>query len=362
MQAADRTAGGARHAHAVITRFSYRGAFGPLRAGRDPLDPSTLERRFAVFQATCLPSLLGQTTRNFLWVLLVDTALPATFRQRLERLVSDHPDARLVSFSKRLNLQSLDWLAPHMAPHEGHLTTTTLDDDDLLHAGYVQAVDAHVDELRSRNALAPLLLLGCARTLQWDLAASRNAAFGHVKPWKPGTTDEPYPPSAGLSLVSRYPDTNHSVFAFRHDLAPWYFDAQASQRDLSSHLRAHIEKTRAAVGWTAERARDGASAPAEYHWLSGEALQALVTNHGANLQPIRLLMGRRQRRKVDGPNDLPGFPVDFAAASQCLAQHSIAWRELLKELVWQELARARRGSIVRGVWRRIRNTGKRRRA
>ena len=51
------------YTHIIITRFSYRGP--AMSRSFDPLDPTLLSRRFDLFEATCLPSILGQTSKDF---------------------------------------------------------------------------------------------------------------------------------------------------------------------------------------------------------------------------------------------------------------------------------------------------------
>ena len=56
--------------HALITRFSIRNLFGD--GGGDALLPSSIERRFALFQVACLPSVLAQSSQDFDWFVFVD--------------------------------------------------------------------------------------------------------------------------------------------------------------------------------------------------------------------------------------------------------------------------------------------------
>ena len=118
------------YSHIIITRFSYRAV--AMSRSFDPLDTAALSRRFDVFEATCLPSILGQTCKNFSWVLLVDEMLPAAFRLRLENLVSGHVNAFLHCYSKNLRLGTLNWLVPYFGESKDYIVSTVLDDDDML--------------------------------------------------------------------------------------------------------------------------------------------------------------------------------------------------------------------------------------
>ncbi|APX23311.1 MAG: hypothetical protein CML50_02775 [Rhodobacteraceae bacterium] len=59
--------------------------------------PARLEERFRHFEAICLPGLRAQTDRDFVFLVLTGTSLPARYRDRLEALLSDLPQARVVS-------------------------------------------------------------------------------------------------------------------------------------------------------------------------------------------------------------------------------------------------------------------------
>lgn len=56
-----------------------------------------LEERFRHFEAICLPGLKAQSDPEFTFLVLVGTSLPAEARARLEALLADFPQARIVA-------------------------------------------------------------------------------------------------------------------------------------------------------------------------------------------------------------------------------------------------------------------------
>lgn len=56
-----------------------------------------IEERFQHFEAICLPGLKAQTDPDFTFLILVGDQLPASYRQRLEALISDFPQARITA-------------------------------------------------------------------------------------------------------------------------------------------------------------------------------------------------------------------------------------------------------------------------
>ncbi len=228
--------------HFVITKFNYRGGSRVSR-GWDPLVPAILSRRFDVFEATCLPSILGQTRNDFVWVLIVDEMLPPAYRLRLENLVSGHAQTVLHSYSND-DIASLDWLAPYIEGKVDYVLTTVLDDDDMLSTGFVVSVRRHLDGVQSQGELPWLLLMGCDHTLQWDLVATKRAPFGYVKPWERRSPAGRFPVSTGFSVLSKYPETNLSIFRFWHHLAPLYFADEKAIGKMDDRARAYLNQAR----------------------------------------------------------------------------------------------------------------------
>ncbi|APZ51883.1 glycosyltransferase [Salipiger abyssi] len=59
--------------------------------------PARMEERFRHFEAICLPGLKAQTDPDFTFLILVGTSLPDDYRARLEALIADFPQARIVA-------------------------------------------------------------------------------------------------------------------------------------------------------------------------------------------------------------------------------------------------------------------------
>ena len=327
-----------------------------MSRGWDPLAPAILSRRFDVFEATCLPSILGQTRNDFVWVLIVDEMLPPAYRLRLEKLVSGHAQTVLHCYSKDDDIGSLDWLAPYIEGSVDYVLTTVLDDDDMLSAGFVESFRRHLHDIQSQGGLPWLLLMGCERTLQWDLVATKRAPFGYLKPWERRSPIGRFPVSTGFTVLSKYPETNLSIFRFWHHLAPLYFADDEAIGMMGDQARAYLNQARTQLsmgGDLAGREPVAGVSKSAYHWISADTAQALVVNHGANKQIMRLFEGSEQRLKVDGPASLPGFPVDFSAVTRFTRNHPRWWSNLLRQLrqvVWLELRKKKGRSLATRFW------------
>ena len=131
----------------VVIRFSYLAETGfrlsrkGLEGVRDTLyNPERLERRFQLFEALTLPSLLGQSDPDFTLAVLIGEDFPADFRARLARMIAPMRDARIVALPPYNNYRSTK-LAIESCRQEGatHLLTLRLDDDDALGRDVIEA-------------------------------------------------------------------------------------------------------------------------------------------------------------------------------------------------------------------------------
>lgn len=85
-------------------RFSYP-AEGGFQVEHDDIatreaylySAARMDERFRHFETICLPGLKAQTDPDFTFLILVGTSLPPKLRARLEALVADFPQARIVA-------------------------------------------------------------------------------------------------------------------------------------------------------------------------------------------------------------------------------------------------------------------------
>ncbi|MBN8186821.1 hypothetical protein JF540_08985 [Salipiger thiooxidans] len=85
-------------------RFSYP-AEGGFQVEHDDIatreaylySAARMDERFRHFETICLPGLRAQTDTDFTFLILVGTSLPVELRARLEALVDDFPQARIVA-------------------------------------------------------------------------------------------------------------------------------------------------------------------------------------------------------------------------------------------------------------------------
>lgn len=140
----------------LVIRFSYvaLGGFVISGDGEDSVraklyDGDRLARRFTLFEALTLPSLIAQTDQDFTTVVLIGRDFPREFRRRLERILTPLRDPRIVALrpmnSYKATRAALDMCA---RPEATHLISMRVDDDDAI----------GMDCMAETRRLAPLML------------------------------------------------------------------------------------------------------------------------------------------------------------------------------------------------------------
>lgn len=136
--------------HFILTRFNVPLRFD-LPPGRQPaqpgLDPGWLARRFDLFEGVCLASVVRQTEPDFQWLVFLDEATPAAFRDRLAARAAAHRFLQPV-YCRRFDEETV---LPEIRRREspGRLRITTrLDNDDAIHPRLV----AQVRRMAERHA------------------------------------------------------------------------------------------------------------------------------------------------------------------------------------------------------------------
>lgn len=313
-------------AHFVITRFCVRDGLwlkridGPWFGPANPLRPRHLALRLALLEMLCLPGILSQTNQNFTWVLLVDAALPAAARRRLDALAKRKAQFHIHEYRADGTepVDALGWLRPAFPETPPDYVLTSLcDDDDALPRRYVETVQNHVASLAS---LPPFKTVASKRFLQWDMAFSAAAPRGWMREWHGGPGGARMLPdgsrsltnqSPGFALLCRYPAFDFSVLGLKHALAETYFDYQVPP----PRANAGIVRSR-----FLQAARDAGidnvpSGPDAFFDASG-AGAAVMANHGANLDPRRIGTCDAAPQRVTGAENCPDAAIDWQAVDR----------------------------------------------
>lgn len=139
----------------VVIRFSYLGengwrlTHGGLEANRATLyDEARLARRFKLFEALTLPSLLSQTDADFSTAILIGSDFPLAWRKRLTDLVRPLAKARIIALPPMKNFAATKKVLDLCTEGPSHVISVRLDDDDAI----------SVDCVAEQKRLAPMVL------------------------------------------------------------------------------------------------------------------------------------------------------------------------------------------------------------
>lgn len=311
--------------HLLLTRFSHRGYEADSRGRRDPLEPRTLEHRFRLFAATCLPSILGQTVQDFQWILLIDPELPRTFRERLDGLIGSREHTSIVAVPPGIEDWKSDWIDEFVGPGHEYVVTSLLDDDDALFRGLVEYIRNFIEARHGEGGIPWFLMFGCRNAIQWDFFRARAAPLGYWKPWTrrvrldQRVMDSPV--SAGFSVLCRYPVARAQVAGLSHAFAPIYFDKDLRLEELASIQREHVEDLRRHILPILDEGEVGSMVgiPSDrLHWIAPPGIHAVMVNHLDNVQLERLFERPETRRPIDPKTLAPDVAIDFDAASRAI--------------------------------------------
>jgi hypothetical protein len=123
--------------HILITRFNLRmegGTWDRDQAGRPVLTDDWMEDRWRLFTEYCLPSVIGQSCRDFEWLVYFDDGTSDVYRRQLREIREEHGILSAVfvpSFGDFVR-HLVGWVADH-PDKAGHLISSRLDNDDVLH-------------------------------------------------------------------------------------------------------------------------------------------------------------------------------------------------------------------------------------
>lgn len=101
-----------------------------------------LDTKFDVFEKMTLPSIVGQTNKNFEWFIIASTFLPNVYKERLNSLVAPYTQIKVHYITNYCELSRT--VKSHTI--EDSYATVRLDDDDGLSSNYVELLQKYKDK------------------------------------------------------------------------------------------------------------------------------------------------------------------------------------------------------------------------
>ncbi len=165
--------------HYLLTRFNLA-LWRADKVGKTIDREKWLKRRMWLFETYCLPSVLGQTCRDFLWILLVDEDTPVVYREKIKKYRALCPQIRIVAVKEEFafrfanvfrqvvqaDLKNNGWSGGDLC------LTTYLDNDDCIAKTFVETVQ--------RECLGFRLLPNEKRFLSFDYGLQLFTELSHL--------------------------------------------------------------------------------------------------------------------------------------------------------------------------------------
>jgi hypothetical protein len=137
--------------HYIITRFSVADysskGFVQTRILSESaylaqlFDSSRLDGKFQAFETMTLPSVNAQTNCNYTWLLFTSTAMPAAYKDRLQRVTSSNPRIRILPVG---SFAEMNTAIKSFTEKATAYTTLRLDDDDGLAPTFLEHLTPYV--------------------------------------------------------------------------------------------------------------------------------------------------------------------------------------------------------------------------
>ncbi len=173
--------------HYLLTRFNLKVSWSKDRSGVAVQTDEWLEHRTDLFARFCLPSVIGQTCQDFRWLIIVDETSSVEFVERLTSMIAGHDHYTIVSTSRDSVMHDIQRIITSETQSKC-VVTSRLDNDDILHKGYISTVrdcastaDASTTTVIDLSLGYQLVLNGSSASLL-ELRDACNAFVSIVEP------------------------------------------------------------------------------------------------------------------------------------------------------------------------------------
>lgn len=125
--------------HFILTRFNLNVAYYPPEVR---LDPTWLHHRFELFDKFCYPSVQGQTTQDFKWLVFFDYHTPDEFKEKVSEYSSfrNFVPIYIKAETEQYRRSMRDTVMSRLSDRTQYVVTTRLDTDDALCVRFVETL------------------------------------------------------------------------------------------------------------------------------------------------------------------------------------------------------------------------------
>lgn len=101
-----------------------------------------LDHKFNVFEKVTYPSIIGQISQNYIWLIYTSKWLPDKYKTRLEKIINNNQKIKIIYIAnfKELSedIKKIKWIKPY--------STIRLDDDDGLYNNFLSTINEYKNE------------------------------------------------------------------------------------------------------------------------------------------------------------------------------------------------------------------------
>lgn len=133
----------------IITQFNLR-LWSKDKLNRSTITEEWLANRFVLFEKYCLPSILCQTSKDFIWLCLLDENTPQKYIDKIEQYRKECPQLTPCYLNDE---DTADWLnytrnviKSHVNTDDQYIITTNLDNDDSIHCEMINLIHSYVGQ------------------------------------------------------------------------------------------------------------------------------------------------------------------------------------------------------------------------
>lgn len=128
--------------HFLLTRFNLKKTdWKKDKNSQQVLDEKWLKNRIELFSNYCLPSVLGQTVRNFKWLIFFQEDPEPEIGELVKKLeVHDFIEPVFVNGFEEFHANLPSYITKRLATDPKWVLTTRLDNDDALHKDFMKWV------------------------------------------------------------------------------------------------------------------------------------------------------------------------------------------------------------------------------
>jgi len=138
--------------HYIVTRFNLKvDSWKTTRDGEGVLTDVWLKNRFILFETYCLPSVINQINKNFIWCVFFDESTSLSARKTINTYVDMCPNFTplFINGIDELLSSFQDFIKKDISNNTCKIITSRLDNDDLLHTSYVDTVQNLAEGINS---------------------------------------------------------------------------------------------------------------------------------------------------------------------------------------------------------------------